>query len=154
MIFNVENEDYAPAYPEPEAKFFHHRLDDTIIGIIIGALTAFILLIIFISFVVVYQYRRFKLSSGNDATKHMFTIDHVNFGTTDLHLSNGKYANGMMYSVMSDKVRAVDKSEVDSIQELPVAMTTKSVVAPSAKLGSSDPESSGMNVDIVLILCI
>lgn len=126
-----------------EAKSHHRRLDDTYVGIIIGALAAFIFLIMVVSLVVICQYRRYKFSRNSSPSKSMFAVDHVSFNMSDLTptLPNGKLSNGLMYNVVvNPRDAGVEESEVDTTRRKAIG---KSAPRPSTKIDSSDPRDSG-----------
>lgn len=146
------DEDPVLASSAAEAKSHHRRLDDTYVGIIIGALAAFIFLIMVISLVVVCQYRRYKFSRNSSPSKSMFAVDHVSFNMSDLTptLPNGKLSNGLMYNVVvNPKDAGVEESEVEATRKKAMGKSAKPAPRASMKTDSSDPRDSGARIEII-----
>ena len=78
-------------------------MDDTYIGVIIGALSALILILVMVVAVVIIRHRRNKYG-GSNPLKMFVGNDHINFNLNDLG-GTEKVNNGNMY-----KGVAVDES--------------------------------------------
>ncbi len=86
-------------------------LDDSFIGIIIGALAALILLLFVVVFIIIVRHRRRKYGN-NQRIKSNFEPGHVTLNLNDLQppVANGKVSNGNMYnSVATTEVADLDR---------------------------------------------